>query len=103
MLALDTLVDDDGFTGFLLRADRFHQATAACRTVSRINIHMFAPQAVRTMVGIAVTNYAFAAVFTDEVFGAALELSSHFIYTQRASDAKNIDCRGSVVVLTCPV
>ena len=75
MLALDTLVNDDGFVAFLLRANGFHQPAAVRRPIAGIYVHMLAPQAVRAVVGVSVAGNGFAAPFTREVLSTALEFA----------------------------
>lgn len=67
-------VDDDELIAFFVDGRRLHKATAGVGPVARLNINMFAAQAVRAVVGIAVAFHLCIAMFTDEVFNLALEL-----------------------------
>ena len=50
---------------------RNHQSTAGCCPVTRKNVHVFAVQTVRAMVGVAVALDFATAVLTAEIFPVA--------------------------------
>jgi hypothetical protein len=59
---------------FFPQADWFHKSMALVSAVAGIIIHVLAPQALGTMISIAVAFNLKAAVFADEVFNCPLEL-----------------------------
>lgn len=52
---------------------RLHHAATLSSPVAGVNIDVFAPQALRTVVGIPCSLHLSLAMLTDEIFGAALK------------------------------
>lgn len=63
-------------TALCFYADWLHKPTARLLPVARVHIHMLAPQALRTMVCVAVALHLCAALLAGEVFSCASE--SHY-------------------------
>lgn len=83
---------DDPGVAFLLEADRRHQAAAGMGAVPGMDVDMFAGQAMRAMIGIAVARHRCATLRTGEVFNCPLKFSViHAERVSRRSPENNID------------
>lgn len=69
---------DDGFAGFDLKTDGFHDAETVGMTITRDKvINMFGEKAVRAVIGVASASDWGAAVVTDEVLFELDEVLRH--------------------------
>lgn len=59
--------------------ERFHHAPASGGPIARMNIDMPAPQADRTMIGVAIAKHLDVAVAAGEVFDGASEALGHSV------------------------
>ena len=53
---------------------RLHHAATQFRPITRLNVYVFAPEAVRAMVGVAVADHLLFAMLAEEVFDMTLKL-----------------------------
>ena len=65
---LHTSVQDTFLTRLILIPHRLHESTAGRQPIARVDINMFAPEALGTMVGIPVSAHLCPTVFADKIF-----------------------------------
>ena len=58
---------------------RFHHALTERGSVARVNINMLAPEALRTVVGVAVSTDGGTTMRASKVFNVALEFFVHWL------------------------
>lgn len=56
---------------------RLHKTPTALGPIPRVDIHVFAPQALWTVVGVATTHNCAAAVLTHKIFFGLFKLFTH--------------------------
>jgi hypothetical protein len=57
-------------------SDRLHHPAALSQTITGLNVHMFAPQTARTVVGVAITLHLKVAMLADKILDLALKFFS---------------------------
>ena len=87
MFAPLTAQNDAIFGRPTLYTQWFHHAAAVVCAVTRKDVYVLAPEAVRAMIGIPITFYLLATMFTGEIFDTLLKFGAHI--TVAKSDAVN--------------
>ncbi len=62
---------------FYSKAYRFHQTATGCGAVARIHVNMPAPEALWTVIGVAVPLDGGTTMYTGKVFNVTLEFFVH--------------------------
>lgn len=65
-----------GILAFYLNPDRAHRTFTLAGAVAGLDIHMFAPQAMGAMVGIAISLNGSTAVLANKILDCALKISA---------------------------
>ncbi len=71
--ALHTAMREYPIIPLPLHGDRLHQRAACSGPITRIDVHMLAPQTFRTVVGVAIACDSYTAVLALEIFDAPEE------------------------------
>lgn len=53
--------------------DWFHEAVASFSSIARVDIHVFAPQTMRAVVGVAGAGHGISAALTRKIFSSSSE------------------------------
>ena len=64
---------------FYRKVYRLHQAVTGRRSVAGIHVNVSAPEAFRTVIGVAVTLNSSTTLRADEIFNVALEFFVHWL------------------------
>lgn len=77
LAALAAAVGDIVAVAGHFRVDRFHQPAAFVGAIAGVDVDMFAPKAIRAMVGVAVAFDFLPAFFAGEILDYSLEFGGH--------------------------
>ncbi len=95
--ARPTAMRDDPYIAFLLEGDRVHQSAACLQTVARVDVDMFAGQAVWTVIRESITCDSGVALFADKIFNGAGEFFRGHAFFEKSS----LTSLGITTMLAC--